>query len=81
MPEGKPFDTAPFRLPNTPGNEVRFEETRDVESVEVVFAGRAPRGARLQYLRKRWPHDRIERAADLDVHRPSQLGWMGMDDS
>ena len=35
----KRFDIAPFALPNSPEGEVQFEEARDVEMVEVVFAG------------------------------------------
>ena len=52
------FNIAPFGLPNCPPSETRFEEPRDIERVEVVFAGRAPNNAQLQYLRKLWPHER-----------------------
>jgi hypothetical protein len=76
----KRFDVAPFALPNGPAGEVRFEEARDVEAVEFVFQGAAPRNARLQYMRKTWPNDRFERAPDLDQTRPSTFGWIRMDD-
>ena len=76
----KRFDVAPFGFPNCPAGEVRFEETRDVEMVEVVFEGPAPETLKLQYLRKYWPHERIERLGDLDQERPSAFGWLGMDD-
>jgi hypothetical protein len=74
------FDVAPFRFPDSPPHEARFEEARDVEVVEAAFAGPVPRTARLQYLRKVWPHERVERAADMDLVRPSQFGWLKMDD-
>ena len=76
----KRFNVSPFSFPNSPAGEVRFEETRDVEIVEVVFEGAPPDMARLQYLRKTWPGDRIERLGDMDQARPSLFGWMGMDD-
>ncbi|MBN1643104.1 MAG: hypothetical protein JXA09_17860 [Anaerolineae bacterium] len=76
----KRFDIAPFGLPNTTPGEVRFEEARDVEAVEVVFAGAAPRGAGLQYMRKVWPDARFERTGDMDRVRPSRFGWQRMDD-
>jgi hypothetical protein len=74
------FDISPFGFPNSPAGEVRFEDVRDVEIVEVVFDGPAPATARLQYLRKYWPHDGIERLGDMDQQRPSMFGWMRMDD-
>ena len=45
----KRFDIAPFALPNAPAGELKFEESRDIETVEVDFAGRAPATAGLQY--------------------------------
>jgi hypothetical protein len=74
------FDVAPFRFPDSPPHEARFEEARDVEVVEAAFTGPVPRTACLQYLRKVWPHERVERAADMDLVRPSQFGWLKMDD-
>ncbi len=76
----KKLDVSPYGFPNSPAGEVRFEETRDVEIVEVDFEGAPPDTARLQYLRKTWPGDRIERLGDMDQARPSLFGWMGMDD-
>ena len=76
----KRFDVAPFALPNGPDGEVRFEEARDVEAVEIVFVGSAPRVARLQYMRKVWPHTRIESTENMDLVRPGQFGWQRMDD-
>ena len=81
----KRFDIAPFALPNSPGGEVqfeeaRFEESRDVEAVEVVYAGSAPRLAKLQYMRKVWPHARFELTEDMDQVSPGRFGWQRMDD-
>ena len=55
------FDIAPFALSNAPAGELKFEEMRDIESVEVDFAGPAPRTVGLQYMRKTWPQSRVER--------------------
>ncbi|MBN1935521.1 MAG: hypothetical protein JW934_12710 [Anaerolineae bacterium] len=76
----KPFDIAPFAMPNGPTGELLFEEARDIESVEVVFGGSAPSEARLEYKRKVWPHTRIERPGDLDQVRPMVFGWARVDD-
>lgn len=74
------FDIAPFGLPNCPEAEARFEEPRDIERVEVVFAAHAPKDAQFQYLRKIWPHERFELLGEQDIHRPSRFGWWQMDD-
>jgi hypothetical protein len=74
------FDVAPFALPNGPEGELRFEETRDIKVVEVLFAGAAPPFARLQTMRKVWPTTRIERPGDLDLIRPMAFGWERLDD-
>jgi hypothetical protein len=76
----KMFDIAPFALPNGPAGDLRFEEPRDVEVVEVVFASFAPDTARLQYMRKVWPNTRSESPADLDLTSPTPFGWVRMDD-
>jgi len=74
------FDIAPFALPNGPAGELVFEEARDIDAVEVVFAGSAPADAWLEYKRKVWPHTRIEQPGDLDQVRPMRFGWQRMDD-
>ncbi len=76
----KRFDVAPFALPNGPAGELRFEEARDVERVEVIFAAPPPSQAGLQTMRKVWPHSRIERPGDLDLIRPMNFGWERLDD-
>lgn len=76
----KRFDIAPFALPNAPNAELKFEEARDVQAVEVVFASAAPRAPRLQYMRKVWPQTRIERPGNVDLERPMEFGWQRMDD-
>ncbi|MFH1569422.1 MAG: hypothetical protein ABIL09_15610, partial [Gemmatimonadota bacterium] len=72
------FDIAPFALPNTPPGEIRFEEPRDVERVEVLFTGAAPARIGLQYWRRSWPGERHELRSDLD--NPCRFGWIPMDD-
>jgi hypothetical protein len=74
------FDSAPFALPKAPAGELKFEALRDIESVEVDFAGPAPREAKLQYQRKYWPGTRIESTIALDQERPMAVGWTHMDD-
>ena len=74
------FDIAPYALPNCEPGEIRFEEPRDIECVEVAFAGKAPADVELQYLRKVWPAERFENPGDLDLRRPGPFGWMRLDD-
>jgi hypothetical protein len=74
------FDIAPFALPHSPPGELRFEEARDVEMVEVTFADEAPYGARLQTMRKVWPETRMELSGRVDLVRPMNFGWVRMDD-
>ena len=71
------FDVAPFALPNTPRNEVRFEEPRDVTAIEVEFDREPGSRAAISYLRKTWPDVRIEEVAAGD---PCALGWVAQDD-
>ncbi|MFC1525449.1 hypothetical protein ACFL6X_01410 [Candidatus Latescibacterota bacterium] len=77
-PRSRGFDIAPFALPNTPPDEIRFEEARDIEAVEVVFEGAAPAQLGLAYWRKSWPGERYETRSDLD--NPCRFGWIPMDD-
>jgi hypothetical protein len=74
----KPFDVAPFGLPNCAPGEVRFEEPRDVRQVLVTFAGGPPRRLGLSYLQKTWPKSRVELLRELE--NPCMSGWTGMDD-
>lgn len=74
------FDIAPFALPNGPAGELRFEEARDVDAVEVVFVGLVLPAVRIQYMRKVWPHSRIEQPGNLDRERPMSFGWSPIDD-
>ncbi len=76
----QPFDIAPFALPNGPAGELIFEETRDIQAVEVIFEETVPSTVRLQYKRKVWPRTRIEWPADLDLLRPMSFGWTRLDD-
>ena len=76
----KPFDIAPFRLPATPVEEVRFEDQRDIQNVVVTFASAAPAKVSLEYLQKTWPNERHERIPDKDMTRPCHFGWLPIDD-
>ncbi len=72
------FDVAPFVLPNCPPGEFRFEETRDVEAVEVTFGGPGPDNPGLSYVQENWPGTALETAKDLT--QPCQFGWTRVDD-
>jgi len=76
----KPLDIAPFALPGTPANEVRFEQPRDIRRVVVRFAGPAPASMGLSYLHKTWPQARHEVPAGLAQSNPCQFGWRPIDD-
>ncbi len=70
----RPFDIAPFALPDHPINELRFEEPRDITRIVVTFRGAAPAKLGLSYLRRYWPHTRVEQATGAEA------GWVPMDD-
>ncbi|MBX7254940.1 MAG: hypothetical protein K1Y02_01170 [Candidatus Hydrogenedentes bacterium] len=76
--QAEPFDIAAFALPRTPANEVRFEEPRDVQSVEVEFTGKAPDGVSIAYLQNHWPENRIE---NYNPDHAFSFGWTKIDDS
>jgi len=73
----KQFNIAPFALPRPEPGQVRFEELRDICSVEVTFRGRAPAKVGLSYLRRYWPEHRVEQADPTD---PAAFGWVPIDD-
>jgi len=70
----RPFNIAPFALPNHAINELVFEEPRDIERVVVTFRDAAPHRLRLSYLRQYWPGVRVEEIGDAD------RGWIRVDD-
>ena len=72
------FDVAPFVLPNCPPGEIRFEETRDIEAVDLTLDGPAPGALGLSYLQENWPGTRLESAKDRS--QPCQFGWTRVDD-
>jgi hypothetical protein len=72
-----PFDVAPFALPNTPVNEVWFEEPRDIVRIEVDFSETAPDGTGVSYRRHYWPGTKVEERAKGD---PMPFGWIHQDD-
>ena len=74
----KRFDISPFRLPNDPPGEYRFEEPRDIAGLEVTFRNKAPRSLRVHYLRNKWPQERFE--TYQDTQNPARFGWVPMDD-
>ncbi len=71
-------DIRPFALPNTPANEIRFEDPRDISRVVVTYADAVPDEVALWYLRKTWPHSKPE-AMDPVAHSHG-TGWLGIDD-
>jgi hypothetical protein len=76
----KPFDIAPFALPNGAPNEVRFEQPRDIRRVVVRCAESAPAGLGLAYLHKTWPQTRHELPPGMERTNPCQFGWRPLDD-
>ena len=76
--EEQRLDLAPFALPGTPANEVRFEEPREVREVIVTLKSASPADLGLSYLHKTWRRKRQEL---LDPAIGSfQLGWKVVDD-
>ena len=71
------FDIAPFTLPNTPQNELWFEEPRDIVRLEVAFEGSPPETVGVSYHRHYWPQTKIEERAQGD---PMPFGWIQQDD-
>jgi hypothetical protein len=77
----RPFDIAPFALPNTPVHEIRFEEEHDIVRVEATFRQPVRRSqVGLEYLHRTWPKERHERVPDKDMRRPAHFGWHPIDD-
>ena len=74
------IDIARFRLPNTPVEEVRFEQPRDIQRVVVTFKGAAPGGVKLSYLRNTWPKSKMESFDADSRHDPLPFGWSPIDD-
>ena len=74
----KPFDIAPFALPNCPAGEYRFEEPRDIVGVAVTFRTRPPRRVEVFYLQRHWPRVRFE--LHRDTENPAGFGWFPADD-
>ncbi len=74
----KPFDIAPFALPNCSPGEIYFEEPRDLHRVVVSFKGEPPKDLRLSYLQRTWPGARYEEFRDLE--NPCVFGWFPGDD-
>ncbi len=72
------LDIAPFALPNSTSGEVRFEEPRDIQSVEVVFRGQKPDSVGLSYTQRSWPETRIENSHPFED--PCRFGWIPIDD-
>ena len=74
----KKFDIRPFALPNTPANEVWFEQPRDITEVTIRLLGQVPAEIGLSYRKKHWPQQRFELGSDLDD--PGSFGWQPLDD-
>jgi len=76
--EEQPLNLAPFALPGTPANEVRFEDPREIREVVVTLKAAVPDDLGLSYLHKTWRRKRQEL---LDPTIGSfQLGWKVVDD-
>lgn len=71
------FDIATFALPNTAGNELWFEEPRDITRIEVDFGEAAPDNVGVSYRRHYWPQTKIEERSQGD---PMPFGWIPQDD-
>ncbi|HQM48066.1 MAG TPA: hypothetical protein PLJ71_05225 [Candidatus Hydrogenedentes bacterium] len=72
------IDIAAFALPNTPPNEIWFEEPQNIGSIEIEFATRSPQVAAISYWRKTWPDVNPERI--VDDSDPAAAGWLPQDD-
>lgn len=72
------LNVAPFALPNTPANEIWFEQARDIQELLVRFKAGPDRVPGLSYRRKYWPDRRYELSADRE--NPGAFGWQPMDD-
>ena len=75
---GRALDIAPFALPGTPANEVRFEEPREIREVVVTLKSAVPGDLGLSYLHKNWRRERQE-LLDPTI-KAFQMGWKTMDD-
>ena len=76
--ENQALDIAPFALPGTPANVIRFEEPRAIHEVAVTLKSAVPNDLGLSYLHKTWRRKRQEL---LDPTIASfQLGWKVVDD-
>jgi hypothetical protein len=72
------FNIHSFSLPNSFGNEIRFEEPRDIAEIALAFRGAVPRKIEVEYLQRSWPKVRWENRRDME--QPFFFGWSGMDD-
>ena len=72
-----PFNILPFALPNTPPNEVWFEEPRDIVALEVESDDPLPEDLVVSYQRKVWPETRLEESSKK---HPGGFGWIAQDD-
>ncbi|HPO14396.1 MAG TPA: hypothetical protein PLI09_13220 [Candidatus Hydrogenedentes bacterium] len=72
------MDIAPFALPNTPANEVWFEEPRDIARVMVEFKTTVPKNLGVSYLHKTWPETFVEQHEENET--VARFGWVHRDD-
>ena len=78
MKESARLDIRPFALPNTPANEVWFEQSRDIQEVAITLRRGTTGKAGLSYRKKHWPQHRFELLAGME--NPGIFGWQPMDD-
>ncbi|MFO7976458.1 MAG: hypothetical protein R6V12_17700 [Candidatus Hydrogenedentota bacterium] len=72
------IDIAAFALPNSPPNEIWFEDPQHIASVELEFAGRSPQVFALSYWRKTWPE--VHPEWGIDNSDPAAAASLSQDD-
>ncbi|MBI3119357.1 MAG: hypothetical protein HYZ00_11755, partial [Candidatus Hydrogenedentes bacterium] len=71
------IDIAPFALPNTPAEELWFEEPRDIVRLVVELTNNTDASIGVSYRRHYWPETKVEERAKED---PMGFGWIPQDD-
>lgn len=72
------FDIAPFALPHPASGEVRFEEPRDIQVIEIEFESQPAAALKISYMQHTWPEWRLENSRPFQD--PCRFGWFPIDD-